>query len=106
MSPEELESLIDRETLERSSWLLLRVAREVLRENVLHSLLDTGGVWPDVKVLLVWCDETMHDCVWAAKTIVELARGPGAEKRQVDVERITGGNHFVSALAVTKWCPY
>lgn len=101
MSPEELESVIDREALERSSFTLFRVSKDVLHQNFLRSLFDTGGVWPGVKALLVWCDESMHDCVWAAKVITEFARQPrGVEctERVLEVERLSDANHFVGAM--------
>ncbi|KIP03868.1 hypothetical protein PHLGIDRAFT_76932 [Phlebiopsis gigantea 11061_1 CR5-6] len=99
MSPAELEALLDRGALMRSSAALFRVARAVLHANFRRALLDTAGVWPRVKVLLVWCDESMHDCLWAAKTIVAFARAPREDgdvgtRREVEVEKLAGANHF------------
>ena len=102
--PTELEALLDRGALVRSSSALFRVAREVLHANFRRALLDTDGVWPRVKVLLVWCDESMHDCVWAARTIVALTQAPREDgdsgiRREFEVEKLAGANHFVSPVA-------
>ena len=95
MTKEELDAVIDREVLERSSNSLLRTPREVLRQNVEKALVDTGGLWPNVKVLLVWCNQTMHDCVWAAKAVADLAQNPAPGSREIEVERLHDANHFV-----------
>ncbi|EKM49786.1 uncharacterized protein PHACADRAFT_179168 [Phanerochaete carnosa HHB-10118-sp] len=98
MSKDELESITDAGVLERSSMKLFQASRDVLYPNVLRALVDTQGVWPDVNVLVFWCDESMHDCIWAAKFISDLGRAPSAEgkqKRRIDVERLWGVNHFV-----------
>ncbi|GJE92656.1 hypothetical protein PsYK624_088110 [Phanerochaete sordida] len=98
MAPEELASITDNGAYERSSHALLKVSREVLHANVLRALVDTDGVWPDVNVLVLWCDASMHDCVWAAKFVANLEREPpeeGKHKRRIDVERLSAANHFV-----------
>ena len=99
MSKDELDGTMDHGVFARSSSILLRVVPEVLYANCLRALVDTEGVWRDVDVLLLWCDESMHDCLWASKFVAELARAPPAEgkqKRQIEVERLEGANHFVS----------
>lgn len=101
ISPEELESMIDRDVLERSSMIMLRVSREVFHSNFRHALVDTRGAWLGVKVLLLWCDESMHDCVWAAKIITETVERPSAEgsvRRNFEAQKLSGANHFVSSL--------
>ena len=71
MTKEELDSVLDRDVFERSSRFIFTIARDVLAGNVERSLVDTGGVWPAVQVLQLWADESMHDCIWAAKTLAE-----------------------------------
>jgi hypothetical protein len=98
MTAEELNSVLDRDVLERSSATVIRVSRDIYSQNVERSLLHTQGILPDVKILLVWADESMHDCIWAAKLISEMAVNVGPDGRKIEVERLCGANHFVSAV--------
>ena len=90
--------MLDREVLERSSSTLLKVPRDIIHANFRRALVETNGLWPNVKVLLVWADQSMHDCVWAAKSIFDIAAQDRPWGRKIEIERLSGANHFVSSL--------
>ncbi|THG96355.1 hypothetical protein EW026_g5466 [Hermanssonia centrifuga] len=97
MTPSEFDSVTDYDALERSNELLRHVAREVYNDNFRRALLDTGGVWKDVRVLYVWCDMSVSDCIWATKQVAQRLEEVGKQdSRMVQFERLTGANHFVS----------
>lgn len=104
MSSAELESAKDRAALLRSSLPLLRSNSENFRLNFEKALFDTDGVLPSVNVVVAWCDETMGDAVFAAKIIhdrLKAEQPAGKVRRDIEMYRLEGMNHFVSAQ-----CPW
>ena len=66
-------------------------------------LAPTGGGndLRDVEVRVVWCDRSVWETTHAAWTVaaeLEGAREKGRAVRRVQLTRVRGGNHFVSAL--------
>lgn len=97
MTRDELNALVDRAALVRSSLPFLRVHSSVFRANFERALFNTGCVLPSVKVLVVWCDETFVDPMWAAKIISDALKGPasdGGYHREVEMHCLRGCNHF------------
>lgn len=93
MPREELDALVDRAALVRSSLPFLRVHPSVFRENFERALFRTDGALPDVKVLVVWCDETFVDPIWAAKVISDALKEPISERqcrREVEMHCLRG----------------
>lgn len=106
MSPLQLSSVTDFDALERSSGHLTRINSAVYLRNFqrAHWFDDSTEpeerVWPQLKVLVVWCDMDMVDCIWAASRFSErlkdLSRGNKGVVRNIEIAKFEGGNHFVS----------
>ena len=72
-------------------------------EMTQRALVKSGGLWPAMRVVLLWCDMTTPDIVWSMKmTRDRLHAGQeiGQKTRQTEVVRIRGGNHFVRGPAL------
>lgn len=99
MSDEEYNALTHPDAL-RSNFLILSFPPAIFRDNFQHALRPAGDVLSDVKVLVLWGNESVNDCILAAKAIGDfmLETVPDDEtrvKRRVDIHVIDGGNHFV-----------
>lgn len=99
MSDEEYNALTHPDAL-RSNFPILSFPPAIFRDNFQRALRPAGDVLPDVKVLVLWGNESVNDCVLAAKAIGDfmLETIPDDEtrvKRRVDIHVIDGGNHFV-----------
>ena len=105
--PDELAALSSPESTARYFVTLGKLDLSV-HEDTLRSALGLGVpstpnpvestdiVWPKCKLLLVWCDMTLVDCALASASVVQILRNEGAGvKRKVEVERLSGSNHFV-----------
>ena len=105
--PDELAALSSPKSTARYFVTLGKLDRSV-HEDTLRSALGLGVpstpnpvestdiVWPKCKLLLVWCDMTLVDCALASASVVQILRNEGAGvKRKVEVERLSGSNHFV-----------
>lgn len=105
MSEDELAEMTYPQAL-RSSLPIIRFPLPVFRENFEHGLLDTQGVWPGVKALLLWGNESVDDCILAAKIIYDTVHDTVSEegetktKRRIEIHEIDGGNHFVRDILV------
>ena len=96
---EELPAVADFTVMERTPDVTWGVLPEIYWENTHRALIDTQGVWPDMKALLMWCDMSTPDIVWAMKTVTDRtlgAQASGVPTRDVKVVKVEGGNHFVS----------
>lgn len=104
--PAELAGISSFESATRSYETLCKLDPSVHRES-LHRALDLGDmsaqrggtspVWPECKLILVWCDMSVIDCVLAASSIAKLLDEEGSRiKRRVEMARLAGSNHFVS----------
>lgn len=113
MSPEELNSVTDSGALERSSGFFLRLNPAILKKNFERAhWLDSAmpldeHEWPDLKLLVVWCDMDMNDCILAAARISQkldsrLDRSESSREgekpngRKTQFAKFEAGNHFVS----------
>jgi hypothetical protein len=104
MTKEELASVADFEALRRSSQSMWQVSGEIWRSVTYDALFNTRGTLPCVQVVVLWCDSSMNECVWAAKSIEVMAQDIRESKnlsevtciRNIDIVRIENGNHFVS----------
>lgn len=56
-------------------------------------------IWPECKVVLVWCDMTLVDCTIASSAVVKLLNEERSNvRREVEIEKLSGANHFVSCV--------
>lgn len=99
MSAEEFESVTHPAAL-RSYLQLGQLTKEKLAENFQKAVFDTGGLWPDVDILCLWCDMSVSVCVSAARYIRDRYRNEGSSPtaRKVNIVKVPGANHFVSLL--------
>lgn len=106
MSPEEFASVTHPAAL-RSYLQLGQLTKEKLAENFQKAVFDTGGLWPDVDVLCLWCDMSVDVCVSAARYIRDRCReeGSASTARKVSIVKVPGANHFVSSstCVCTAW---
>ena len=99
ITPAEYLEVADPGVVLRSYASMRHVKPEVFNSNMRGALFDTGGVWPNVEALSIWCNQSTSDCVWAAKVILDLSRekDPGKIPRKLRFAKLEGANHFVSA---------
>ena len=100
MSSKELASCTHPDAL-ASNLAMRQVACDVYATNLRRALVDTGDIWKDVGVLVLWCDMTPVDSVWGSKGILDLVRSERSEHcvpRRVEFVKLEGANHFVRAL--------
>ena len=105
--PQELSTIILPEAAARSYQTLCLVDSSVHRSSFdraigLADSLPSDGllVWPECKLLYVWCDMTVVDCTIAASGVATIFKDhEGNIKRQVIMEKLPGANHFVSRLS-------
>lgn len=102
MTTQEYESVADPGVFNRSYVSLRLLSQKTYGDNLRRALFDTGGVWSGVKTLLVWCDMSVSDSVWAAKHVQALSTANDHDRiaRQIEFARLAGGNHFVSIFTV------
>lgn len=89
-----------------SNLALRQIDRSVYAANLRLALVDTGGAFPGVKVLVLWADMSIGDCVWAAKGIAGLVAADfGEEKsdvrREVQFVKLEESNHFVRPVPIS-----
>lgn len=99
MSDKEFDALTHPNAL-RSNFPILSFPPAIFRDNFQRALRPTGDTLPDVKVLVLWGNESINDCVLAAKAIGDfvletIPRDKANTKRSVEIHPIDGGNHFV-----------
>ncbi|KAF7797956.1 hypothetical protein EIP86_009163 [Pleurotus ostreatoroseus] len=99
MSPAELASVTHFTAL-ASNLALRQIDESVYAANLRRALFDTNAVCPRAKALVLWCDMSIGDCVWAAKGIADLLAAESANagsktKREVEFVKLEGCNHFV-----------
>ncbi|PSR94562.1 hypothetical protein PHLCEN_2v4430 [Hermanssonia centrifuga] len=113
MSADELNAVMDPTVLLRLSRSFAHIPACVYQENFArHALLDchfddgTGkskALWPSVKVLVVWCDISVVDCVWGVSILAKrlgfalASEGSGRTTRS-SIAQFERANHFVSHL--------
>lgn len=109
MNARELREVCHREVMARSQRFYHIVDPAVYRANLRRAMLEgrpgAGLVWPNVKVVMVWCDMTNSDIVsgvMKVKARVKRAREAG-EGRDVVFRKLEGANHFVSATLSRKY---
>ena len=100
MTPVELDAVLDRDVLARSGVKMLMMRKDVVRANVRRAFEEPPEGLRDVKVVLLWCDRSMHDCVYGAKVLMDLVAQAVPGLRKIVVEKIEGANHFVSCELV------
>ncbi|KAI0079434.1 hypothetical protein K474DRAFT_656021 [Panus rudis PR-1116 ss-1] len=114
ISKEELESMTDMHVVGRSHDRF-RGLVDVFTDNLHRALqleqyadadaiLTTAKGLRDAEVVVIWCDMSMNDCVWAARTIQEKYQRAIAEtsvpisgegkRRKVVLRKYEGANHF------------
>ena len=96
---ERLKDYCDYDALARSSLPILRISMKVFADTYELALFDTGGVLPNVGVVMAWGDESMGDVIGAAKSTwdrVKAKQTGGIQRRHIDFYRIEGGNHMAS----------
>ena len=108
---EELLSMSSDESAARYPGSLGKVDPEVYRgclrralglDDSLFGSFTSPLVWPDCKIVLVWCDMTLVDCTIASTTLVKLVADEGSKiQRKLEVEKLTRANHFVSLSILT-----
>ncbi|KIP10561.1 hypothetical protein PHLGIDRAFT_495392 [Phlebiopsis gigantea 11061_1 CR5-6] len=99
LAPDELAATFEPGVIDRSGRILWCAGLPaVLRRCVRRTLLDGGAVLPDVNVVVLWCDQSIWMCVWAAQVLVDtLQEAPvdGGRKRWTDIVRVENANHFI-----------
>ena len=98
-SKEEINSFKDVDALVHSGIPILASNLDVFQENFERALFDTEGLFPGVKVVVAWGDESMDDAVWTAKLVndrVKSEQPEGKVRRNVALYRMEGANHVVS----------
>ncbi|KAI0092162.1 hypothetical protein BDY19DRAFT_990898 [Irpex rosettiformis] len=91
----ELEGLTNRQVSDRIGLGLVEWV--VYAENVRRALLDTKGIWKNVKVVLGWGSMSFWSTAWGAKSVAELLEMPvpeGIQRRDVQIVRLDGANHM------------
>ena len=115
MSLDEFASMTDVGALDRSSQFLIRVNQTIYRRNFERAhWFDSNiplneRIWPNLKILVLWCNMDMVDCIWAIshfhrrwKNHLDDINQPGWEKcRNIEFLKFEGGNHFVSTAPHT-----
>lgn len=103
MTPEEREAVSSYDVLLRSNLQIIRFPCKIFNHNFERAVFDTDGLWPDAKVLWMWGDESVDDYILGAQLACQRLREPVDEqsakmRREIEVVRIEGGNHFVSRI--------
>jgi len=94
MTSAELTEVADSGVVERSHMLMQNADRSVYDENMRRALFD-ATIWPRLRPVLVWCDMSPCDCVFASWYLQNLiAESWPSGGRNVDVQRMEGANHF------------
>ncbi len=97
---------MDFDVLERSSGFLTRINPAVYLRNFQRahwfddSMPPEEKVWPGLKVLVLWCDMDVGDCIWAASRFHERLMNPDyarieGKRRNIEMVKFEDGNHFV-----------
>lgn len=111
MTAEEFHGMTDMEAFSRIPLAVGKVDLKVFRDNfiralwededpVTHEILNTKGKSPPlprVKLLVIWGDMTIIDCVLAASAISKHVVA-GHVQRRIEIEKIEGANHFVRVI--------
>lgn len=102
MTSEQYESVTYLPMFHRSYPRIRTLTKKTNEENFRRAVIDTGGLWPDVNILSIWCDVSIAQSVWAAKCLHDLSRKEAASPaaRRIDVVKFPGANHFVSETGV------
>lgn len=102
MSPSELASCTHFGAL-ASNVALRQVDPQVYMQNMRRALTDTRGVLGNVKAVVIWCDMSVVDCVWAAKAVADVMDETelGRIRRTVEFVKLESANHFVRALCLS-----
>ena len=98
-SAEDIQTATDFSVMERTPDVTWGVRPETYWENTRRALVDTQGLWPEMKTLLIWCPMSTPDIVWAMKQVHDricAAPDAGTPKRMLETVAFEGGNHFVS----------
>ncbi|OBZ66530.1 hypothetical protein A0H81_13451 [Grifola frondosa] len=94
MSPEEAAAVADFGDTPNAHVDVLRVDLDIFGANLRSALFDAKpDLWPRLRVVLVWCDMSPGDALFASWTLARMAaEHPGG--RKLAVKRVEGGNHF------------
>lgn len=98
MTLEELLSVASPAVLPRVA-PILALKQEVYQQNLRRALLDTKGLWPNVKVVMLWADMTCMYAPWGARYLSDMLATPvveGEQRRDVQIVKLPGASHFVS----------
>ena len=99
-SADDIAAATDFSIMERTPDVTWGVRPETYWANTRRALVDTQGLWPDMKTLLVWCPMSTPDIVWAMKQVHDricAAPDDGTPRRRLETVAYEGGNHFVGA---------
>ncbi|EKM50239.1 uncharacterized protein PHACADRAFT_213982 [Phanerochaete carnosa HHB-10118-sp] len=96
MAAEDSERIFEPDNLFRACATAMQVPLSVHRHQFHRTLFDTDPVFPDVKVVALWCDRAPWPTVWSAKVLHELLQeqtAPGQRRRDMSLVKIEGANH-------------
>ncbi|KZT04987.1 alpha/beta-hydrolase [Laetiporus sulphureus 93-53] len=94
MSAEQYAEITDPSVMERSHHLMQNIHHEVYKENTRHALRDAIAL-PHVRAVLVWCDMSVGETVYAAWHLAhDVANAWSPDGRKVEFKRFRGANHF------------
>ncbi|KAJ3557176.1 hypothetical protein NM688_g1611 [Phlebia brevispora] len=100
MSQEQREAVTDVPVLFRSAGIYLAsIHPDLFWQHFMGSVLDTKGVWPDMNVVLLWCDSAISETAWGAKVMADALKEHETKsetvKRRTDMYKIENANHLV-----------
>ncbi|KZT68313.1 hypothetical protein DAEQUDRAFT_728131 [Daedalea quercina L-15889] len=94
MSNDELSRVVNEGAVMRSHFLYEAVDGKVYTDNARNALRDTT-VWPDLRVVLVWCDMSVSEALLSTWGLLKQVEGDWpAHGRRVHALRLRGANHF------------
>lgn len=100
MTPEELQTVADKESFSR--WVPLLRNPWLYEVNTRHAFFDTQGIWQAVDIVALWGDMSQWIVHVGARDFAEKLADPsfGRQRRKIVLEKVPESNHFVSAHAV------
>ncbi|KAH9830743.1 Alpha/Beta hydrolase protein [Rhodofomes roseus] len=94
MSPEELARVVNEDVIARSH-IFYELLDSTVYTDSMHLALHDASVWPQLRVLLLWCDMSVSGTVVPSWGFLKAYQEDWpANGRRVDAVRIKGANHF------------
>ncbi|KAJ3557142.1 hypothetical protein NM688_g1628 [Phlebia brevispora] len=98
----ECASMTDPRVVERSYESMRMIPREIYHDNFWKALPDTEETLVEVDLLVMWCDMSTDDCLWAANrtAVMYSAERKHGRCRKVEFITMNGNNHFAEFMAI------